>query len=301
MRNAKLQKSTLVKIIRGTSVIASLVAVFILLKLNQALHPAVPPVGTSISTTPTWYITWSDKDSIIHDPLQRIVLWGGGTPTPLSLSSDRENIVFISLPAEGALMPPSSGSTPTPLSVVLVSLQDLQELLQELQDLQDQVTSLQAEVATLQEELDSLASVDASRSGNSENNSGNSDSDNQLQAELQSVEERLSDIEQVILDSPERAIRLTRLDKEIKDLRAQYKSDIESLRQEIVRIYDLTKWFIGLMFTMAIGLLSLAVSNFIQRPEKSSKLSGERVSLTSIHKIGGDPGENPERIDTMQQ
>ena len=33
-------------------------------------------------------------------------------------------------------------------------------------------------------------------------------------------------------------------------------SDLLTLKEELTRIYDLTKWFIGRMFTMAMGLIA---------------------------------------------
>jgi hypothetical protein len=51
-------------------------------------------------------------------------------------------------------------------------------------------------------------------------------------------------------------------------VKTNYQRDIESYNKQIDRIYDLNKWFIGLMFTMAIGLIGLAISNFMQAQKK---------------------------------
>lgn len=124
-----------------------------------------------------------------------------------------------------------------------------------------QVAALQSEVAALRQELNTLTQTIAS------NPNANPDII-ALRADLQSIDGRLSVIEQAVLDNPAKALQLTLLSREMNNLKANYQSDFESMRQEIGRIYDLNKWFIGLMFTMAIGLLSLAVSNFIKKPEK---------------------------------
>ena len=132
-----------------------------------------------------------------------------------------------------------------------------------------QVAALQSEVAALRQELNTLTQTIAS------NPNANPDTI-ALRADLQSIDGRLSVIEQAVLDNPAKALQLTLLSREMDNLKANYQSSLESTRQEIGRIYDLNKWFIGLMFTMAIGLLSLAVSNFIKKPEKPPERQEER-------------------------
>ena len=171
------------------------------------------------------------------------------TPTPTFVIFNTSTPSFTPI----RTMTPRSTSTPTPTPTSTLTPTPTPIS----QDLSAQVAALRSEVAALREEVDSLTQAVAS----------NPDS-NELRTDLQSVDERLSVIEQVVLDNPARALQLTLLSQEMDNLKARYQSDLESTRQEIARIYDLNKWFIGLMFTMAIGLLSLAVSNFVKTPEK---------------------------------
>lgn len=164
------------------------------------------------------------------------------TPTPISVPTDTPMRTPKPTPTSTLIPPPTATAVPS--------------------DLQAQVAMLQHEVAALRQELDSLTQVVASNP--------NPDSI-ALRADLQSLDQRLSVIEQAVLDNPARALQLTLLSREMDNLKANYQSDLESTRQEIGRIYDLNKWFIGLMFTMAIGLLSLAVSNFIKKPERQEE------------------------------
>jgi len=131
------------------------------------------------------------------------------------------------------------------------------------QSIPAQVAVLQDEVAVMRQELDALTQMMASNP--------NPDAVT-LRTDLDSLDERLSLIEEAILDNPARALQFTLLSREMEDLQETYESDLESTRQEIERIYDFNKWFIGLMFTMAIGLLGLAVSNFIKKPEKAAPI-----------------------------
>jgi hypothetical protein len=74
-------------------------------------------------------------------------------------------------------------------------------------------------------------------------------------------------IELAITENPERAMSIPILRKDIDLLRKNVVDDIGATRKEIDRIYDLGKWFIGLMATMAIGVMGLAVGNLLKGKE----------------------------------
>ena len=48
-------------------------------------------------------------------------------------------------------------------------------------------------------------------------------------------------------------------------MRESNKNDINSLKDEVSRVYDFNKWFIGLIFTTIIGFLTLAVGILFQK------------------------------------
>jgi hypothetical protein len=86
-----------------------------------------------------------------------------------------------------------------------------------------------------------------------------------LKALNQSVgkyEKRLAAMEGVILDNPQKALALPLMKKDIDSLKETRQTDTAASRQEIDRVYDQTKWFIGLMITSAIGIIALAISSF---------------------------------------
>ena len=78
------------------------------------------------------------------------------------------------------------------------------------------------------------------------------------------LEKTISTIETAIVDSPERAMSIPILRRDLDSLRTDVRSDLVGTKQEIDRVYDLSKWFIGLMATMAIGILGLAVGNLFK-------------------------------------
>lgn len=71
-------------------------------------------------------------------------------------------------------------------------------------------------------------------------------------------------IEQAIMQNPERAMSIPILRRDIDTIKQDIIAESSVLRAEIARVYDLGKWFIGLIATMAIGVLGLAIGNLIK-------------------------------------
>jgi hypothetical protein len=89
-----------------------------------------------------------------------------------------------------------------------------------------------------------------------------------VRAELATTAKRVDGLDAAILDSPTKALSIPLLRQELQGVKTNYQRDIESYNKQIDRIYHQNKWFIGLMFSMAIGLIGLAISNFIQARKK---------------------------------
>jgi hypothetical protein len=85
-----------------------------------------------------------------------------------------------------------------------------------------------------------------------------------ISEQLSRVDKRLFDLERYLLASPDKALALPLISKEVENLSSSVKSERVNTQTEIARIYDQNKWFIGLMFTMAISVLGLAISNLFQ-------------------------------------
>ena len=86
----------------------------------------------------------------------------------------------------------------------------------------------------------------------------------EVQSQINQLKDSLGKIETVILEDPAKALAIPLIMKDLDSMRNSYRSDLLGTKEEISRIYDQNKWFIGLMFTMAIGLLGLGISNFMQ-------------------------------------
>ena len=77
-----------------------------------------------------------------------------------------------------------------------------------------------------------------------------------LNSNIDSFDDRLSVIERAVLDNPEKALELTLLKKELE----QTNDAISIAREEMSRTFGLFQFLLG---TIALGVLGLAVSNFI--------------------------------------
>ncbi len=82
--------------------------------------------------------------------------------------------------------------------------------------------------------------------------------------ELSSQKRIIEVIETAVTDNPERAMSIPMLRKDVDRIRTDVVEGMGSVRAEIDRIYDLGKWFLGLIATMAIGVMGLAIGNLLK-------------------------------------
>jgi len=147
-------------------------------------------------------------------------------------------------------------ATPTPSS-------DLATIQTELGDIRTELSDLSNKVSNLEQGVNALSQIPPDAAINSELQ--------QIRDDLDSVDSAVERIEEVILEDPAKALSLLLLDNEMENLQQKYEADLQAVRDEIGRVYGQNNWFISLMFTMAIGLLTLAVSNFLPRRGKDDK------------------------------
>jgi len=79
--------------------------------------------------------------------------------------------------------------------------------------------------------------------------------------QLEKLETQMKTINNVILQSPEKALEIPMLKKDITVLKAQYEKSNLALQREITRAYETMKWVIG---TIILGLLGLGASVFLR-------------------------------------
>lgn len=90
-----------------------------------------------------------------------------------------------------------------------------------------------------------------------------------LDGRLSKLDTRLAALEEAIMTNPSKALALPLLRKDVDTMAERYRTDISVVRDEVGRVYTLTQWFIGLMFTIAIGVFTLAIGNLRRAEPKT--------------------------------
>lgn len=85
-----------------------------------------------------------------------------------------------------------------------------------------------------------------------------------LATQVDGLRAEVKQLTDAVGQSPEKALAVPLLRKDMDNLREGYRHDLDATQSEMNRVYDLTKWFLGTVVTMALALLGLAVSNFLQ-------------------------------------
>jgi hypothetical protein len=120
-------------------------------------------------------------------------------------------------------------------------------IVQHLRQLQGEVTALQkAQAAIAQLPTKDRATVQIAA----------------LAGRLEAIERRQSQVEQVILNNPEKALSMPLMRRDIENLRDNNTQSLSAIKQSVDQIYDLTKWLLG---ALAVGVFSLAIANFFTK------------------------------------
>ena len=136
---------------------------------------------------------------------------------------------------------------------------------EDIQTLKSEVSSLDSRIEAIQQEIEILSKSPPNASVPGELL--------RIQSDVSNVDERLTAIEDTILENPSKALEVTLLTKEVERLNQKHNDDIQELQIEISRVYDLTKWIVGLMFSMAVGLFTIAISNYLKDRQDRIKSS----------------------------
>jgi hypothetical protein len=83
------------------------------------------------------------------------------------------------------------------------------------------------------------------------------------------LDARMSVLENSLMASPEKAVAVPILKQQLDSLQDRTHSDLDGIRSEIGRLFTLTQWFIGLMFTIALGMFGLSFNLRKVAPAKS--------------------------------
>lgn len=138
-------------------------------------------------------------------------------------------------------------------------------------DLQRRITTLEADKARLESQL-------ARRQADSAISRHTPTPMAALEERTRLLDNRVANVERVVLADPVKSLDMVLLKKDFESLRQNNAAEVSSLRQATDRVYDQNKWIIGLMFTMAIGLFSLAVAGLFRDRRSTMTDSSERTA-----------------------
>ena len=90
---------------------------------------------------------------------------------------------------------------------------------------------------------------------------------NNLRDKVKDLEKQINTINEAIMQSPEKALNIPMLRKDVNALKLQYENTTKSLEREIRSAYEIIKWVLG---TILLGILGIAASVFIAVREKKN-------------------------------
>lgn len=166
--------------------------------------------------------------------------------------SNAAMIVFAGLglaAAVGSVLWAVSSSSPTTVGSATVLLSDV------LRQVGSIANSMEERTSALEERVDVLSQIPDEAKVASKLS--------EIERRSQELDIRMESLEVAILQDPSKALAIPLLRKEIDHLQETQEADVQAMREEIARIYDLSKWFVGLMFTMALSVAGLAINSFI--------------------------------------
>jgi hypothetical protein len=73
--------------------------------------------------------------------------------------------------------------------------------------------------------------------------------------QLKDLRSNIDSLRKAIESSPEKAVTIPLLTKDLDDFKTSSQHDIDSLRAEMLRGYELNKWLIGLMLAAVFGIV----------------------------------------------
>ncbi len=129
-----------------------------------------------------------------------------------------------------------------------------------LQNLQDQNLKLKDEIRGLKSQLEVLPK-DSSNYISLDNN------------KLMDLENKIEKLENIIMDSPEKALSIPLLSNKIENQKIINESKIELLQDKITTVIDLNKWILGLIFSL---LITIVISNLLGSNQKKEAKNDEK-------------------------
>jgi len=88
-----------------------------------------------------------------------------------------------------------------------------------------------------------------------------------ISTQVNKISMRLDALESALTVDPSKALAIPILRKDLDTTEKALRAELTQTRSEIDRIYDQNKWFMGLMFTIALSVLGMAVNSIFNRKD----------------------------------
>lgn len=141
--------------------------------------------------------------------------------------------------------------------------------------LQDQMQKSQYQIAALESSIQrSNEALSQVLSGSKSTNGSSTEKDitlirgeiTSLKSEVAAMHTSLDALNSALLTTPDKALSIPLLRKDLEDFRVANQRDVDSIRLEMGRAYELNKWLMGFLLAAVLGMI---INNLIQ--SKSAK------------------------------
>lgn len=133
-----------------------------------------------------------------------------------------------------------------------------------------QITNLEVQVESLKAKLEKKIAADSIIFSNSKQIELKL-----LRYEMQEIQRSIRVINEVILESPEKAIALPLVKLQIDEQKKESEKNLQFLSAEIERVYDMNKWIFGIMISLLVSIIIINISNLINRKKKEDHSEGD--------------------------
>jgi hypothetical protein len=89
-----------------------------------------------------------------------------------------------------------------------------------------------------------------------------------LSSELAQLHQEVNSLDAALTTNPEKALTVPLLRKDVDDLKTETQRQIDELKGEMTRGYDLNRWLIGLILAAVVGTV---INNVVQAKAKTEK------------------------------
>lgn len=138
------------------------------------------------------------------------------------------------------------------------------ELTSEVLSIESKYQALEKDISLLYSELSRVKSDLSNISSLPEGHEWKTEA-SEIKQNISLISEKLNALEDALTVNPSKALAVPILRKDLDNAEKNLKAELLQTRAEIDRMYDQNKWFIGLMFTIALSVLGMAASSFFNK------------------------------------